>query len=219
MPSALQMVQTLAVWALPVLFAITLHEVAHGWAARALGDNTAAMMGRLTLNPIKHIDPIGTILVPVIFLLLPGNFLFGWARPVPVSVRNLRHPRRDSALVALAGPLANLAMAFAWGLLLKLALTQDTREGIWMGIQMMATAGIVINLVLMALNLLPIPPLDGGRVLSSLLPPTWSYKLDRVEPYGTFIVAALLITGLLGPLMRPLMAAGEALLAAVLGIA
>jgi Zn-dependent protease len=213
------MVQTLAVWALPVLFAITLHEVAHGWAARALGDNTAAMMGRLTLNPIKHIDPIGTILVPVIFLLLPGNFLFGWARPVPVSVRNLRHPRRDSALVALAGPLANLAMAFAWGLLLKLALTQDTREGIWMGIQMMATAGIVINLVLMALNLLPIPPLDGGRVLSSLLPPTWSYKLDRVEPYGTFIVAALLITGLLGPLMRPLMAAGEALLAAVLGIA
>jgi Zn-dependent protease len=121
MPSMPELVQTLTVWALPVLFAITLHEVAHGWAARALGDSTAAMMGRLSLNPLKHIDPVGTIVVPLVFLLLPGDFLFGWAKPVPVSMRNLRNPRRDMALVAAAGPLSNLAMAFGWGLLLKLA--------------------------------------------------------------------------------------------------
>jgi Zn-dependent protease len=219
MPSVPELVQTLAVWALPVLFAITLHEVAHGWAARALGDNTAAMMGRLTLNPIKHIDPVGTILMPLLFLLLPGNFLFGWAKPVPVSARNLRHPRRDMALVAAAGPLANLAMAFGWGLLLKLALMQGATEGLWLGLRMMANAGIVINLVLMALNLLPLPPLDGGRVLAGLVPPVWSARLDRIEPYGFMIIIVLLATGLLGPLIRPLMAAGQALLAFTLGFA
>jgi Zn-dependent protease len=219
MPSVPELVQTLAVWALPVLFAITLHEVAHGWAARALGDNTAAMMGRLTLNPIKHIDPVGTILMPVLFLLLPGNFLFGWAKPVPVSARNLRHPRRDMALVAAAGPLANLAMAFGWGLLLKLALMQGATEGLWLGLRLMANAGIVINLVLMALNLLPLPPLDGGRVLAGLVPPVWSARLDRIEPYGFMIIIVLLATGLLGPLIRPLMGAGQALLAFTLGFA
>jgi len=219
MPSVPELVQTLAVWALPVLFAITLHEVAHGWAARALGDNTAAMMGRLTLNPIKHIDPVGTILMPLLFLLLPGNFLFGWAKPVPVSARNLRHPRRDMALVAAAGPLANLAMAFGWGLLLKFALMQGATEGLWLGLRMMANAGIVINLVLMALNLLPLPPLDGGRVLAGLVPPVWSARLDRIEPYGFMIIIVLLATGLLGPLIRPLMAAGQALLAFTLGFA
>ena len=219
MPSVPELVQTLAVWALPVLFAITLHEVAHGWAARALGDNTAEMMGRLTLNPIKHIDPVGTILMPVLFLLLPGNFLFGWAKPVPVSARNLRHPRRDMALVAAAGPLANLAMAFGWGLLLKFALMQGATEGLWLGLRMMANAGIVINLVLMALNLLPLPPLDGGRVLAGLVPPVWSARLDRIEPYGFMIIIVLLATGLLGPLIRPLMAAGQALLAFTLGFA
>ena len=219
MPSVPELVQTLAVWALPVLFAITLHEVAHGWAARALGDNTAEMMGRLTLNPIKHIDPVGTILMPVLFLLLPGNFLFGWAKPVPVSARNLRHPRRDMALVAAAGPLANLAMAFGWGLLLKLALMQGATEGLWLGLRMMANAGIVINLVLMALNLLPLPPLDGGRVLAGLVPSVWSARLDRIEPYGFMIIIVLLATGLLGPLIRPLMAAGQALLAFTLGFA
>ena len=219
MPSVPELVQTLAVWALPVLFAITLHEVAHGWAARALGDNTAEMMGRLTLNPIKHIDPVGTILMPVLFLLLPGNFLFGWAKPVPVSARNLRHPRRDMALVAAAGPLANLAMAFGWGLLLKFALMQGATEGLWLGLRMMANAGIVINLVLMALNLLPLPPLDGGRVLAGLVPPVWSARLDRIEPYGFMIIIVLLATGLLGPLIRPLMGAGQALLAFTLGFA
>ena len=217
MPSLPELAQTLAVWALPVLFAITLHEVSHGWVARALGDSTAAMMGRLSLNPLKHIDPVGTILVPLIFVLMPGNVVFGWAKPVPVSWRNLGNPRRDMALVAVAGPMANLAMALAWGLVLKVALWQGAGEGLWLGIRMMAIAGISVNLVLMALNLLPIPPLDGGRVLSGVLPPRWSVTLDRVEPYGTLIVVALLVTGLLGSLLRPLMAAGEALLATVLG--
>ncbi len=219
MPSVNELVQTLAVWALPVLFAITLHEVAHGWAARALGDSTAEMMGRLSLNPLRHIDPVGTIIVPLVFLLLPGNFLFGWAKPVPVSAQNLRHPRRDMALVAAAGPLANLAMAFFWGLLLKLALAQDMEQGIWLGLQLMSTAGIIINLVLMALNLLPIPPLDGAKVLSGLLPPALSEQFSRIEPYGLFIIVGLMVTGLLGPLLRPLMAAGQMLLATVLGLA
>lgn len=219
MPSFPELAQTLAVWALPVLFAITLHEVAHGWVARALGDSTAAMMGRLSLNPLKHVDPVGTILVPLIFLLLPGNFLFGWAKPVPVSARNLPHPRRDMALVAAAGPLANLAMAFAWALLLKAALLQDSGEGLWLGLKLMAGAGIVVNLVLMALNLLPVPPLDGARVAAGLLPTSWALQFDRVEPYGLVILLALMFTGLLGPLIYPLMGFTQALLFGALGIA
>jgi Zn-dependent protease len=218
MPSMPELVQTLTVWALPVLFAITLHEVAHGWAARALGDSTAAMMGRLSLNPLKHIDPVGTIVVPLVFLLLPGDFLFGWAKPVPVSMRNLRNPRRDMALVAAAGPLSNLAMAFGWGLLLKLAGSQGVEEGLWLGIAMMAGAGIFMNLLLMALNLLPIPPLDGGRVMSSLLPPALGARYDRIEPYGFLIVITLMVLQLLGPLMRPLIVAGQTLIVTVLGL-
>ena len=217
MPSLLELVQTIAVWAPPVLFAITLHEVAHGWAARALGDNTAAMMGRLSLNPLKHVDPVGTVIVPLVFVLMPGNFLFGWAKPVPVSTRNLRHPRRDMALVAAAGPLANLAMAFGWGLLLKVALTQNIDAGLWLGIGLMAKAGIVINLVLMALNVLPVPPLDGAKVLSSLLPPKLSWQFDQIAPYGMFIIVILMVAQLLGPLLRPIIGAGQTLLAAVLG--
>ena len=211
-------VQTLAVWALPVLFAITLHEVAHGWVARAFGDHTAAAQGRLTLNPIKHIDPVGTILVPIVFLLLPGNFLFGWAKPVPVSARNLPHPRRDMAIVAAAGPFANLAMALAWGLLLKLSLTQDPESGLWIGLRLMANAGIVINLVLMVLNLLPLPPLDGGRVLAGVVPPAWAYRLDRIEPYGFVILIVLMVTGLLGPILHPAMGLAQGFIGAVLGL-
>jgi Zn-dependent protease len=217
MPSALELAQTAAGWALPVLFAITLHEVAHGWAARALGDNTAYAAGRLSLNPLKHVDPIGTIVVPLIFLLLPGNFLFGWAKPVPVSARNLPHPRRDMALVAAAGPLSNLAMAFLWGALYKLTLAQP-QAGLWIGLKLMATAGIVINLVLMALNVLPLPPLDGSRVLAGILPPYWAHQLHRLEPYGMMILIVLMVTGLLGPLIRPVMAGAQALLFGVLGI-
>ena len=219
MPSLTELAQTLAVWALPVLFAITLHEVAHGWTARALGDSTAAMMGRLSLNPLKHVDPVGTVLVPLLFLLLPGNFLFGWAKPVPVSARNLPHPRRDMAIVAAAGPLSNLAMAFAWALLLKLALAQDSSEGLWLGLKLMASAGVVVNIVLMALNLLPVPPLDGGRVAAGLLPPAWALRFDRIEPYGLVILLILMFTGLLGPLLSPLMGLTQALLFGALGIA
>lgn len=219
MPSMPELVQTVAIWALPVLFAITLHEVAHGWAARALGDNTAAMMGRLSLNPLKHIDPVGTIIVPLVFVLMQTSFLFGWARPVPVSTNNLRQPRRDIALVAVAGPLANLAMALAWGLLLKLALTQDVDQGMWLGIGLMAKVGVGFNLMLVALNLLPIPPLDGSKVLSSLLPPKLSWQFGRIEPYGMFILVGLMFAGLLWPLMRPLLVAGHSLVATLLGLA
>jgi Zn-dependent protease len=218
MPSPLELAQTLAVLALPVLFAITLHEVAHGWTARALGDNTAAVQGRLSLNPLRHIDPVGTLLVPAIFLILPGGFLFGWAKPVPVSVNNLPHPRRDMAIVAAAGPLANLAMAFLWALVLKLSVLQGADSGVWLGVRLMATAGIVINLILMVLNLLPLPPLDGGRVLAGLLPSRLAYRLDRVEPYGFVILIALLFLGVLGPLLRPAIRAVEAVLFAVVGL-
>jgi Zn-dependent protease len=196
----LSLVQKIAIWALPVLFAITLHEVAHGWAARALGDRTAEALGRLSLNPLKHVDPVGTVIVPAVLLAL-GGFLFGWAKPVPVVMRNLRNPRRDMALVAAAGPLSNLAMAVAWGALLKLVVVHGNGEGLWMGLRYTAVAGIGINLVLMVLNLLPLPPLDGGRVLAGLLPESMALKLDALERYGLMIIVALMATGLLGRIM------------------
>jgi Zn-dependent protease len=149
---------------------------------------------------------------------MPGNFVFGWAKPVPVSARNLRHPRRDMALVAAAGPAANLAMALAWGVLLKIAIGQGAAEGLWLGVAWMCSVGIGFNLMLMALNLLPIPPLDGGRVLGSLLPPALSAKLDRIEPYGFVIIIALMALQLLGPLMSPLVAAGQTLIVTLLGL-
>jgi Zn-dependent protease len=200
MPFEMTLVQKIAVWAVPVLLAITVHEASHGYAARALGDRTAQMLGRLSLNPIRHIDPVGTILVPGILLVL-GGFLFGWAKPVPVNMRNLVHPRRDMALVAIAGPLSNLAMALGWGLLLKIALATGATDGVWLGVRAMAVAGIVINLILMVLNLLPLPPLDGGRVLTGLVPESWARRLDRIEPFGLLILVALLATGLLGALI------------------
>ena len=212
-PDLVALVQKIAVWALPVLFAITLHEVAHGWAARALGDRTAEMLGRLSLNPIKHVDPMGTVVVPILMLLL-GGFLFGWAKPVPVGMRNLRNPRRDMALVAIAGPMSNLAMAVGWGVLAKVAISMNPTEGIWLGILLMARAGIVINLVLMVLNLLPFPPLDGGRVLTGLLPEAQARAVDRVEPYGLIILVVLMVTGILSKIMIwPLLLSGNALLA------
>lgn len=213
----MSLVQKIAIWALPVLFAITLHEVAHGWAARALGDRTAEMLGRLSLNPLKHVDPMGTVVVPAVLLAL-GGFLFGWAKPVPVGVRNLRHPRRDMALVAIAGPLANAVMAIAWGLLLKVALAMNVEQGAWMGIRYMAMAGIMINLVLMVLNLLPIPPLDGGRVLTGLLPENAARVLDRIEPYGLVILVALMATGVLSQLMAWPMALAQWGLFSLLGL-
>lgn len=211
------LVQKIAVWAVPVLLAITVHEASHGYAARALGDRTAEALGRLSLNPIRHIDPVGTILVPGILLVL-GGFLFGWAKPVPVNMRNLAHPRRDMALVAIAGPLSNLLMALGWGLLLKLALTMGGTDGVWIGVRAMAVAGIVINLILMVLNLLPLPPLDGGRVLTGLLPERWASKLDRIEPYGLLILIALLATGLLGAIIGGPLAFAEVSLFRLLGL-
>lgn len=203
--------QKLAVWIVPVLLAITVHEAAHGWAANKLGDPTARMLGRLTLNPIKHIDPIGTILVPAMLLILGTGFLMGWAKPVPVGVRNLSKPRRDMALVAAAGPGANLLMALGWALIAKLAVEYHlavTPTAIINGtVQFFflcaGVAGIFINTLLMVINLLPIPPLDGGRVLAGIVPPRISSFLDSMERYGLMIVLVLLFTGSLSWLISP----------------
>jgi len=211
----MNLAQIISVWALPLLFAITLHEVAHGWMARYYGDTTAQMLGRLTLNPIKHIDPVGTLLVPGVLIAL-GGIVFGWAKPVPVNSNNLHDPRRHMAIVAAAGPLANLAMALVWALVMKLGLVLET-EAAWVGVPLsyMGKAGITINLLLMVLNCLPIPPLDGGRVLSGLLPPRTAARLEQVEPYGLFILIALLVTGVLGAIIWPVF---EVLATAIQGL-
>jgi len=196
-------IQRFAVWVLPVLFAITVHEVAHGWVAMKLGDSTAKMMGRLTLNPLKHIDLIGTILVPA-FLVLVGGFVFGWAKPVPVNWDNLRNPRRDIALVALAGPAANLLMAMLWTIVLAIGLNVAENSQSWAyPLVLMGGAGITINIVLMVLNLLPILPLDGGRVIGALLPAAIAQKYGLLENYGLIIVLALLYFGILSWLLSP----------------
>ena len=211
----LNLVQKIAVWIVPVLLAITVHEVAHGWVASKLGDKTAFMLGRLTLNPLKHVDPMGTILIPGLLLLLHTGFIFGYAKPVPVTWKNLRNPKRDMALVAAAGPAANLVMAIGWALLMRvgLLLGEQGLALIYMGV-----AGISINTILMVLNLLPLPPLDGGRVLTGLLPGPWAYRLSRIEPYGFFILIALLVTGLLGLILWPLISLVMSLVVPVSGL-
>lgn len=201
-------IQNLAVWILPVLFAITVHEVAHGWVASKLGDKTAQALGRLTLNPLKHIDLIGTVIIPAI-LLFVGGFIFGWAKPVPINWRNLRNPKRDMAFVAIAGPFANLCMVFFWALIAKLG-TYLLSFYTWaMAVQYMGQAGIAINLMLMFLNIIPIPPLDGSRVVASLLPNRLSASYERIEPYGFWILLALLFFGLLGRILLPPVALSE----------
>jgi Zn-dependent protease len=183
------LIQTVAVYALPVLFAITLHEAAHAYAAKYFGDTTAYMMGRMSLNPAKHIDPFGTLVIPVLlYLVSGGKFLFGYAKPVPLDFGKLRKPKRDMAWVALAGPAANLIMAVLWTYAIYLMVVAGVQEPFFLK---MARAGIFTNLVMMAFNLFPIPPLDGGRVLTSLLPNRYAYKFAQIEPYGFFIVMAL----------------------------
>ncbi len=197
-----KIIYTIAVWAIPVIFAITVHEVAHGWVANKLGDGTAKMLGRLTLSPIKHIDPIGTIVVPIALVLISG-FAFGWAKPVPVNARNFKRPRRDMAIVAVAGPIANVIMAIMWVLFLKLA-TLVSDVNIAKGLVAMASAGITINIVLFVFNLFPIPPLDGSKVLAGIAPPSVANLMDKIEPYGFFIVMGLLYFGVLNTIMNPI---------------
>ena len=211
-------VQQISAWVMPVLLAITVHETAHGWVARRFGDKTAEMLGRLTLNPIKHIDPVGTILVPALMLLLPGGFVFGWAKPVPVDWRNFKHPKQDMAWVAVAGPASNLLMALAWALAARVALGMSADNWIALPLLFMGVAGIFINTILMVLNLLPLPPLDGGRVLTGLLPGPYAYQFARIEPYGFFILVALLVTGVLGVVMWPVVKLFLQLMASVAGM-
>ena len=201
------LIQTVLVYALPVLFAITVHEAAHGYVARALGDDTAAMLGRVTLNPLKHIDPIGTILMPLmLYFATSGAFLFGYAKPVPVNFGRLRNPKRDMIWVALAGPGVNLVQALVWGLLYTVLAGSGLHERFFLE---MAKAGVLVNLVMWAFNLFPLPPLDGGRVLVGLLPPRPAYALSRVEPWGFFIVLGLVLLGVVGKYwLSPLIAAG-----------
>jgi len=199
------LIQTIAIAAIPILFAITLHEAAHGYVARHFGDMTAYQAGRISLNPLRHIDPVGTILLPLLTLVL-GGILFGWAKPVPVNFGALRHPKKDMLWVAIAGPASNLMMALLWALMIKLVwlfpgsyFSEPRLE--------MAQIGIKINVILLVLNLLPLPPLDGGRVAVSLLPHRQAYQLSRIEPYGLFILIGLAITPVLGWIITPLFGA------------
>jgi Zn-dependent protease len=216
------LIPTLAIWALPVLLAITLHEAAHGYVARHFGDPTAHLAGRITLNPFKHIDLVGTILVPVGILvatmLLGGNgILFGWAKPVPVNFGRLRNPKGDMLWVAAAGPFMNLLMALAWAVVLKIAIASP-ESAYAVPLREMANAGIVINAVLMMLNLLPIPPLDGGRIAVSLLPHRLAWQFSRLEPYGFPILLIMLFTGVLGAILWPAIAWFRLLLVTIFGL-
>jgi Zn-dependent protease len=215
----MDLLQTIVLWGVPVVLAITLHEAAHGYVAKLFGDRTAEMLGRVTLNPLKHIDPVGTILVPGALLLMaqlaggPG-FIFGWAKPVPVNPGNLRRPRRDMVFVAAAGPGSNFAQAMLWAVLLLFAAAGHALAS--SGLTQMARTGVMVNLVLMALNLLPIPPLDGGRILANVLPGPAANVLSRAEPFGLFLVLALLYFGVLDLLMRPLIGGALSVIESVL---
>ena len=218
----LNLVQVIAIYALPVIFAITLHEAAHGYVARHFGDMTATAAGRVSLNPLRHIDLIGTVALPLILLALTklfgGGIIFGWAKPVPVNFANLRHPKRDMLWVAAAGPLSNFAMALFWALLLKIGLSLP--GGVFaLPLALMGAAGVFFNIIIMVLNLVPLPPLDGGRILVSLLPHRLAWRVARVEPYGFAILIILLLTGVLGTLLWPAIGALLALVAGIFGLA
>jgi len=206
-------IQGISIWAIPVVLAVVLHEVAHGWVADRLGDDTARWLGRLTLNPIKHIDPVGTVLIPVLLIVVGSPFLFGYAKPVPINWRKLRNPRRDMVWVALAGPATNLLLALVSAVLLAIAVSMPA-ELIWIikPLALMCQASIIINLVLCVFNLLPLPPLDGGRVAVGLLPGPAAYQLSRLEPFGFLIIVALLLLGILQKVIGPLIFGGSQLL-------
>ncbi len=200
-----QLIQTIAIYALPVLFAITVHEAAHGYAARYFGDNTAWALGRVTLNPLKHIDPFGTILLPLILVVVCSPIILGAAKPVPVRFGNLRNPKRDMIWVALAGPMANLIMALGWGVGLYLLQGVGVAEPFFLK---MCQGGVLVNVVLFAFNLFPLPPLDGGRILVGLLPLKQALLVSRIEPFGFFIVIALVFAGIVNTWwMQPVMSA------------
>jgi Zn-dependent protease len=211
------LIQTIAIAALPVIFAITLHEAAHGYAARHFGDPTAWQLGRISLNPLRHIDPIGTIVIPVAILLFSaGSFLFGYAKPVPVDFTRLRNPKRDMLWVAAAGPAANLLMACFWALMFKLSWAVP--EFFSVPLARMAEYGIIINCVLMVLNLLPLPPLDGGRIAVSLLPHRLAWQFSRIEPWGFPILLVLLFTGILGDILNPLVLFSAQIITTIFGL-
>ncbi|MES2415256.1 MAG: site-2 protease family protein [Pseudomonadota bacterium] len=205
------LIQTVAIYALPVLFAITIHEAAHGYVARYFGDDTAWMMGRVTLNPIRHIDPLGTIAMPLLlYFATSGAFLFGYAKPVPVNFGNLRHPKRDMIWVALAGPASNFIQAILWALSLVVMALFGVQEEFFIK---MAQAGALVNLVMWAFNLFPLPPLDGGRILVGLLPLKQAMWVSRIEPWGFFVVMGLVLAGVVGTFwLRPLMSFGYSVL-------
>jgi Zn-dependent protease len=205
------------VWILPVIFAITVHEVAHGWVAKKYGDNTASALGRLTINPIKHIDWLGTVILPGILLLTGTGFIFGWAKPVPVDARNFKNPRKDMAVVALAGPISNLLMALAWALLARVGGMVGV-EFISLPLIYMGIAGISINLVLALINLLPIPPLDGSRVLSGILPGYWAWKYNQLERYGFIILLILLYMQILNVILAYPMYIAQQLFFSIAGL-
>ena len=209
-----QILYTIAIWAVPVLFAITLHEAAHGWVANKLGDPTARQLGRITLNPIKHVDPMGTIVIPLTLVMLSG-FIIGWAKPVPVDPRHFKQPLLDMALVALAGPASNFLMACGWALLITLSTTALADTSIATYLFQVGKAGMTINLILMVLNLMPIPPLDGGRVLAGVLPKQMALSFMRIEPYGMWIILALLVSGVLGKILWPIVLRFDAIISAI----
>lgn len=216
-------IQYITIFAIPLVLAITLHEASHAFAARYFGDSTAYMMGRMTLNPVKHIDPVWTIAVPLLLMLLKSPFLFGGAKPVPVNFGNLRNPKRDMIWVAAAGPAANLVMMILWGIVAKIAISLPESEPV-VFIAAMSQAGIYVNALLMIFNLFPVLPLDGGRILMGLLPPKLAYSFSRTEPYGMFILVGLLMADSLhifsffGGIVMPLVEMSQAAIYAIMGI-
>jgi Zn-dependent protease len=201
----LTLIQQICVWILPVLFAITIHEAAHGYVAYKLGDPTAKLLGRVSINPLVHIDPIGTIAVPLLVGILSNfQFVFGWAKPVPITYQNFKNKRRDISLVSIAGPVSNILMAILWAIFLKIIVSNFSFNDLSSFLVNTAKAGIIINVVLFALNILPIPPLDGSKIASSLMPPKYAYHYDKIEPYGFIILMVLMFTNILQYILLPI---------------